>query len=1126
MNALADRNLLFGILAVQLDFVNKDGLIGAMNAWLLDKTRSLGDILRDRGQLSAERLQLLAALVAEHLHQHGGDPRQSLAALPGGDAVRRGLAAVADPAVRASLGHVGTGRHDTQSTLDLPPSTTVRYAIVRHHARGGLGEVYVAEDTELHRPVALKEIQPEHADDPESRARFIVEAEITGGLEHPGVVPVYGLGTYADGRPFYAMRFVQGDNLQQAIKRFHAGPHRFDSLAFRQLLRRFVDVCNAAAYAHSRGVLHRDLKPGNVMLGKYGETLVVDWGLAKVIDPGGHTPDRSLAEAMLRPHSGGGSSATVMGRALGTPGYMSPEQAAGHVDRLGPATDVYSLGATLYELLAGRPPFGDIDLDSVQKGLFPAPRTACADVPRALEAVCLKAMALDPPARYRSALALAAEIEHWLADEPVTAWREPVTTRLRRWGRRHRALVAGAAALLVTAVAGLAVGLVAVERERARTALAQSDTQAAYARARGALDEMSSQVIDDWLAKQPSLTAEQRTFLERALGHYEWLAGRSGGDAETRLGVAAAHMRAGDIRRRLGQTAEAEAAFGRAIELDRQLADDFPGVAVHRLAQAKALRARGTVLQRTGRTTDADADYRQALAIQERFVADAPDQPEYRYELAGTLLDLGGLLRQVGQGADAEASYRRGIELLEQPADGTAPPATRHRLAQLNIHLGTFYYAGNRWADAERFHHRGVDLLDRLAEEYRGDSAAAVYLEDLASGLTQMGHDLGTMCLNRPPEAVAADRRAVEIRERLVRDFPAVPQNRHRLAGSLIGLGNHLHNIARSQEGDAQYGRAIDLLKKLSAEFPAEPEHPQLLGEAYFMLGLKATFANQPVASAKAFRQAIAVREELARAYPAVAAYASDLAWTRIHLGNALFQSRQPAEAVTEFKSAGESFERLFADHPTVPDYGRGRGESHHRLAITYRAQGRWPAAESEFVAALAVQRNLCAKFSAVETYREDLARSWTNFASFLEAQGRSAEVEAAVREAVAVRERMVADFPAGTPNRYELSLLLLRLSDRAKALDIANNLADAPIATPRVAYNAACVAARASAGRSVDPATADRCAARAVELLRRAWVLGYANVPHMQRDNDLAPLRKRADYAALLWDVADIPPR
>src|SRR5439155_5450501 len=199
MTASADRNLLFGILAVQLDFVTKDALIAAMNAWLLDKGKRLGDILVGQGHLTADRLHLLTALVAQHLEQHGHDPQRSLAALSSIDPdMRRELQTIGDPDVRASVAVVTCGL-GPRATAAQPPSSPSRYEILRPHARGGLGEVFVAEDQELHREVALKEIQQKFADDPGSRARFVLAAEITGGLEHPGVVSVYGLGSYADG---------------------------------------------------------------------------------------------------------------------------------------------------------------------------------------------------------------------------------------------------------------------------------------------------------------------------------------------------------------------------------------------------------------------------------------------------------------------------------------------------------------------------------------------------------------------------------------------------------------------------------------------------------------------------------------------------------------------------------------------------------------------------------------------------------------------------------------------------------------------------------------------------------------------------------------------------------------
>jgi tetratricopeptide (TPR) repeat protein/tRNA A-37 threonylcarbamoyl transferase component Bud32 len=458
--ANGDRNLLFGILALQMDFISRDALVGAMNAWVLEKAKPLGQVLVERQALGGERRALLEALVEEHLKQHSGDAEKSLASVSSVGSVREELGRIADPDVQASLAHVPAGDPNATGPYSVGAPSVVgrRFRLLRPHAEGGLGKVSVARDEELHREVALKEIQERYADHAESRARFLVEAEITGGLEHPGIVPVYGLGTYDDGRPFYAMRFVKGDSLKEAIERYHRDAKRRSpgerSLELRQLLGRFNDVCDAIAYAHSRGVLHRDLKPGNVMLGKYGETLVVDWGLAKPV--GG---PEGASEAPLRPVSADDSAPTQMGAALGTPAFMSPEQAAGRLDRLGPASDVYSLGATLYCLLTGKPPFesGDVAvvLGRVQKGEFPRPRQVNRDVPRALEAICLKAMALRPEARYAMPRELAADVEKWLADEPTAAYREPWRVQTWRWVKRHRTPVAATA---TAAVAVLALG--------------------------------------------------------------------------------------------------------------------------------------------------------------------------------------------------------------------------------------------------------------------------------------------------------------------------------------------------------------------------------------------------------------------------------------------------------------------------------------------------------------------------------------------------------------------------------------------------------------------------------------------------------------------------------------------
>jgi PAS domain S-box-containing protein len=441
-----------------------------MKDWLPEKAKPLGEILVEQGGLPADVRSLLDALVQKHVEMHGGDPRKSLASVHAPRPAVEELGRAGDTDLYVSLMCVPESRHpagrggpsaegntmaaagalpvhgQSVNTLSLPAQTASvsvstaapsrdRFRILRTHARGGLGEVLIARDEELGREVALKQIQARHAEDPGGRARFLREAEITGRLEHPGVVPIYGLGSHADGRPYYAMRLIRGHSLHEAIRHFHAedkagGDPVERRLELRQLLGRLVTVCNTVAYAHSRGVLHRDLKPDNIMLGQYGETLVVDWGVAKA----GGCPEQvgNSREDPIQPVAENGAAVTQVGSVLGTLAFMSPEQAAGDLDRVGPASDVYGLGATLYCLLTGKAPYeGEgtgTALKKVQRGDFPPPRQVQAGVPAALEVICLRAMAFRPEDRYPSALALADAVERWLADEPLSGYTGRVFT--------------------------------------------------------------------------------------------------------------------------------------------------------------------------------------------------------------------------------------------------------------------------------------------------------------------------------------------------------------------------------------------------------------------------------------------------------------------------------------------------------------------------------------------------------------------------------------------------------------------------------------------------------------------------------------------------------------------------
>ena len=383
------RDLLFGLLALQTGLIDQGGLFTAFAAWTRDKGRPLADHLVELGHLDAPRRAAVEAIAGLHVQALGGDTGKSLAVLCCRTLDSRKARARRRPGRRGDPRATSarrSARPTTTMTPTAPASYSVgtatsdgqRFRIVRPHARGGLGAVFVALDGELNREVALKQILEQHADDPFSRERFIAEAEITGGLEHPGVVPVYGLGTDAGGRPYYAMRFIKGDSLKEAIAQFHedetlrmeAGRR---SLELRKLLRRFIDVCNAIDYAHSRGVIHRDIKPANIILGKHGETLVVDWGLAKSVgraDPSaGEQTHRPIVERLIRDPAR---------QRAGHARLHEPRAGAGRSRRgwaRGPTSTAWAPRFTA--CLTGKPPFEGEDvgaiLHAVQEGRFPRP---------------------------------------------------------------------------------------------------------------------------------------------------------------------------------------------------------------------------------------------------------------------------------------------------------------------------------------------------------------------------------------------------------------------------------------------------------------------------------------------------------------------------------------------------------------------------------------------------------------------------------------------------------------------------------------------------------------------------------------------------------------------------------
>ncbi|MDR1924987.1 MAG: serine/threonine protein kinase [Planctomycetaceae bacterium] len=316
------------------------------------------------------------------------------------------------------------------------------HRILKPHQRGGMGRIMIAYDRYLKRDVALKELHKEVIDDISIVRRFIGEAEITAQLEHPGIVPIHSLGLDKDGLPYYTMKLIKGITYQDAIKAYHRNPTRQE---LKSLVRRLVSICKTIGFAHDRGVIHRDLKPANIMLGEHGETLVMDWGLAKPLNQKQQSSDEDEDDeydtGITRFTGDQRTELTMVGAIVGTPAFMSPEQASPEENVVGTHSDIFSLGTILYYLLAGQTAFSGRStrevLAKVRAASPPKPSEIKSNIPAGLEAVCMKAMAKNPKERYQTTKEMDEDLCRWLDDVPVRAINESALQKVFRWIGRH-----------------------------------------------------------------------------------------------------------------------------------------------------------------------------------------------------------------------------------------------------------------------------------------------------------------------------------------------------------------------------------------------------------------------------------------------------------------------------------------------------------------------------------------------------------------------------------------------------------------------------------------------------------------------------------------------------------------
>jgi serine/threonine-protein kinase len=1114
----SDRNLLIGILALQMDFVNRDQLIAAMNAWVLDKGRALDQILHEQGVLADSDRLLLKTMVDRQIEKHGGNVHKSLSAIARANgqvaAARPGLEKVADFDVHCSVACMPDGLQSGRDHEEDPELTvaaengsldTERFHLLRLHDRGGLGEVYVALDRELNREVALKRITDEQADNREGRARFVVEAEITGNLEHPGIVPVYSLGHDDSGRPYYAMRFIKGDNLRHAADQFHhadAQPGRAPgarALELRRLLSRFLDICNAIDYAHSRGVLHRDIKPSNVMLGKYGETLMVDWGLAKSVGRPDHVASALDSEGTLAPGSGSSLQPTVTGSRMGTPAYMSPEQAAGQLDRLSPASDVYSLGATLYYLLTGKTPFDGSDLVDVlrrvETGEFTAPRLVNPRVDPALESICVKAMAHDPSQRYATARALSVDIEHWLADEPVGAHREPWAVQLRRWGRRHRPLVAGMAGLLVAAVLALAAGTLLLgqanrrvqeQRDEAQHQRDEAQTQRDLARenferARGAVNTFLTRFSEDRLLKnQPGLQPLRRQLLSQALAYYQDFIKQRAEDPTLQREMAEACRRAGEITGEIGSREEAIRVFEKGISLFEPLLAAAPDDVELRSGLGCSQQMLAYYNLRSEQVDLGERAARTAIALFAPLEAKFPEVSEYGRRLARSydLLAVVGL--ETGRNREYEPNWDHASEVLRRtiarhPDDLEA----KNQLGVIYSNSGESLEARDDQVGACNNRSRAIDLLRQLL---RQEPENPLVRRSLTIGLSNLGRAEANM--GQPLLGERHIKEGDAVLKPIVTENPSVTDYwrwRLDLAVAHVAISGIMEQTAQCE---AYMQAARRIVARIEQVNPLDKFQRISLADSQASYGEMLAHRQRWIDAQAAFETSLSVRERLVRESPEMWAEAGKLLTVRGALAEVRLRvGRQtPTEALSNLEAGRRDLKALQVKYP----YARLRhfhAETLLRIARTQLQAGNTLDALESVNLAITNLETLVKNHAERHNYLLTLARC---FALRGDLELRDGRADAAVIDAgraVELLEPLVAE---GSGYLFELGCY-------------------------QAAY-CALVAAhpRAKARRACDPSA---CLA----TLKKAIDEGCDNVDALRNDARLAGLRLNPDFNKLI---------
>lgn len=913
-----------------------------------------------------------------------------------------------------------------------------KYQLVKVIGEGGMGSVWLANQTEpVKRQVAIK-LTKAGEDSRHVVARFESERQALAVMNHPHVAKILDGGTVSGlGVPFFVMELVNG----VPITRF-CDEHRLSTL---ERLRLFIPVCEAIQHAHQKGLIHRDIKPSNILVEMNdGRPVpkVIDFGVAKAL--GSALTDTTLD--------------TAFGAIVGTPQYMSPEQAEANPTDIDTRSDVYSLGIVLYELLTGSPPFDarrlgraaileilriirevdpptpssklstDEGLPSISAKRNTEPARLTRLIRGELDWIVMRALEKDRARRYESASDFAQDIRRYLAGEQVLAAPPSRWYRWRKFLRTHRKPVLAAALVamaLVLGIIGTSLGFLRADTQRelavaaeAKASRQREQAEIATAQAFAALQSFTDEFVERQFAAKSRLTDNDRAILLKTLAQWEQFARSRGDSAQARDIRAEGAHRVARLRQRLGESAAAETGFRSALKTLKKLVSDHPAEQRYRLQLAVVHQNLGGLLRSLGRYDEALAEMNSALGEIRQLVAATPDSVEYRQSEANIWSAQGVVLRASGKLQEAEAAYQQGRTIqAELVAAHPGDVALRQALGVSHNNQGNLSLSDGDLERASEHFRAGLEIRRQLTAENPGSLEWQYELALSHYGLADLESRRGD-----PHAALESYRLALDLALQAHARQPLVPEYRELLAALHLNVGTMLRRLGDDAEALRSYRQAVDVRERLAVDFPDRPDYLEHFAQDLLALGRLLLETDQLDAAGRELARARQVLERRALDDPTDRDVLASLANCREIEGQFAARGGDANAAQAGFDESLRLRLKLVRDFPQEVKYSRDLVATYMRRGEFQLARRNATAAIQEYQAAAELGEQLVKQPRAHADHSVFLLRTRLQLASLFASQAEPSKAREQYELAVEVGEKLVARLPAVASHRSELA--------------------------------------------------------------------------------------------------------